>query len=108
VIEFEDGEEEMEREGGVGGELFVEDEVDLLLAYADDLGTVKEAVGNDVVDLAWLGAQDAGEVSGLIASEAGTGGGRGVGDEAATGHAFEFRAESKYVYLAVYRKAKTK
>ena len=34
-------------------------------------------------------------MDGLIAGEAGGGGGPGVSDEAATGHAFEFRAESK-------------
>ena len=52
----------------------------------DDLGAVEEAVGDDVVDLAGLGAEDAGEVEGLIAGEGGGGGGPGVGDEAAAGH----------------------
>src|SRR5271154_5729378 len=86
----------MEREGGVGGELFVEEEFDasvfFVAAGADggDLGAVEEAVGNDVVDLTGGGAEDAGEVGGLIAGERCGGGGPGVGDEAATGHAFEF------------------
>jgi hypothetical protein len=106
VIKLEDGEEEMEREGGVGRDLFVEGEVDLLLAYADDLGAVKEAVRDDIVDLAGFGAEDAGEMDGLIAGESGGGGGPGVSDEAATGHAFESRAKSKYVYLALERKTK--
>jgi hypothetical protein len=108
VIELEDGEEEMEREGGVGRDLLVEDEVDLLLACADDLSPVKEAVGDDVVNLAGFGAEDAGEMDGLIAREAGGGGGPGVSDEAATGHAFEFRAESKYVFLPLREKQKDK
>jgi hypothetical protein len=50
----------MEGKGGVGGELFVEGEVDLLVAYARYLGAVEEAVGDDVVDLAGSGAEDAG------------------------------------------------
>jgi len=90
VIELEDGEEEMEGKGGVGGELFVEEEVDFLLAYARDFGSVKEAVRDDVVDLAGRGSKDAGEMDGLVAGERGGGGGPGVGDETATGHAFEF------------------
>ena len=42
------------------------------------------------VDGAGLGSEDAGEMDGLVAGEGGSGGGPGVGDEAATGHAFEF------------------
>ncbi len=80
----------MKRKGGVGGELFVEGEVDLVFGDAGDFGAMEEAVGDDVVDLAGLGAEDAGEVVGLVAGERGRGGGPGVGDEAATGHAFEF------------------
>jgi hypothetical protein len=90
VIELEDGEEEMEREGGVGGELFVEEEVDLVLCNISDFCSVEEAVGYDVVDLAGSGAEDAGEMGSLVAGEGGCGWGPGVGDEAATGHAFEF------------------
>jgi hypothetical protein len=60
VVELEDGEEEVEGKGGAGFELFVEGEVDLLLAYGGDLGAVEEAVGDDVVDLAGGGAEDAG------------------------------------------------
>ncbi len=80
----------MERKGGVGLEFFVEGEVDLIFRNADDFGAVKEAVGDDVVYLAGFGAEDAGEVDGLVAGEGSGGGGPGVGDEAATGHAFEF------------------
>ena len=61
-----------------------------LLGGADfgDFGSVEEAVGDDVEELAGLGAQDAGEVDGLLAGEGGVGGmaglrGPGVGDEAA-------------------------
>src|SRR6266851_2301350 len=80
----------MKRKGGVGGELFVEGEVDFLLAYADDLGAVEEAVEDDVVDLAGFGTEDASEMDGLIAGEGCGGGGPGVGDEATVGHVFEF------------------
>ncbi len=48
---------------------------------------MEEAIGDEVVDLTGLGAEDAGEMGGLIAGERGGGGGPGVGDEAATGHA---------------------
>ncbi len=54
---------------------------------AGDFGAVEEAVGDDVVDLAGFGAEDAGEVGGLVAGEGGGGGGPGVGDQAAAGHA---------------------
>ena len=40
------------------------------------------------IDLAGLGAEDAGEVGGLVAGEGGGGGGPGVGDPAAAGHGF--------------------
>ncbi len=88
VVELEDGEEEVDGERGVGFELFVEEEVDLSVGDGGDLGAVEEAVGYDVVDLAGLGAQDAGEVGGLVAGEGGVsgvagGGGEGVGYEAA-------------------------
>jgi hypothetical protein len=108
MIEFEDGEKKMEGEGGVGGELFVEDEVDLLLAHADDLCAVKEAVGHDVIDLAGLGSQHAGKVYGLIAGEAGSGGSPGVGDEAATGHALSLERNQSRRTFSLTEKQKTK
>ena len=80
----------MERESGFAGELLVEGQVDFLLAYASDLGTMEETIGDYVVDLAGGGAEDAGKMECLVTGEAGGGGGPGVGDEAATGHAFEF------------------
>ena len=55
---------------------------------AGDFGSVEEAVGDDVVDLAGCGAEDSGEVGGLVASEGGGGGSGGVGYEAATGHEY--------------------
>ena len=61
---------------------------------------MEEAVGYDVVDLAWSGAEDSGEVGGLVAGEGGGGGGPGVGDEAATGHAFEFSWRAKLPVMA--------
>ena len=90
VVELEDGKEQMEREGGVGFQFFMEGEEDLVFANVGNFRAVKEAIGDDVVDLAGGGAEHAGEVSGLITGEGGGGGGPGVGDEAATGHAFEF------------------
>jgi hypothetical protein len=58
------------------------------VGYGCDFSAVEEAVGDDVEDLAGLGAQDTGEVGGLLAGEGGVGGvagGRreGVGYEAA-------------------------
>ena len=68
MIELEDGEEEMEGEGGVGGELFVEGEVDLFFGDSGDFGAMEEAVGDDVVDLAGFGAKDACEMDRLVAA----------------------------------------
>ncbi len=96
VVEFKDGEEEVEGEAGLGFELFVEEEVDLFRAGVgvdgSDFGAMEEAAGDDVVDLAGAGAEDAGEVGGLVAGEGGGGGGPAVGDEAAAGHLRGFRA----------------
>ena len=88
VIELEDGEQQMEGKAGVGFELFVQGEVDAIGGDGGDLGTVQEAADDEVVDLSGLGAEDAGEVGGLIAGESG---GvpvaiKGVGDEAASRH----------------------
>jgi hypothetical protein len=82
----------MEGKGGVGLEFFVEGEVDARFfavgAGVDggDFGAVEEAVGYDVEDLAGLGAEDAGEVDGLVAGESGGGGSGDVGDPAAASH----------------------
>ena len=66
----------------------MEGEVDLVFGDAGDLGAVEKAVGDDVVDLAGSGAEDPGEVGGLVAGEGGGGWGPGVGYETATGHGF--------------------
>lgn len=87
MVELEDSEEEVEREGGVGFELFVEGEEDSLVGDAGDFGTMEEAVGDDVVDLAGFSAENASEVGGLVASEGCGGGGPGVGDPTAASHA---------------------
>jgi hypothetical protein len=87
MVELEDAEEEMDGKGGVGGELLVEDKVDLLLCDADDLGAMEEAVGDDVIDLAGFGAKDASEMDGLVAGERGRVGCPTVGNEAAACHA---------------------
>jgi hypothetical protein len=94
VVELEDGEQEVDGEGRGGLQLFVEGEEDLgvliVAAGAEfgDFGAMEEAVGDDVEDLAGLGAQDAGEMGCLFACEGGVGGMAGlrrpcVGDEAA-------------------------
>ncbi len=71
VVELEDGEQQMEWEGGVGFEFFVKGEEDFVVGDAGDFGAVEEAVGDDVEDLAGFGAEDAGEVGGLVAGEGG-------------------------------------
>ncbi len=87
VVELEDGEEEMERQGGVGLQFFVESEDDFGGGDGDDLGAVEEAVGYYVVDLAGFGAQDASQMGGLVSGEGCGGGGTGVGDPATASHA---------------------
>ena len=96
MIELEDGEEEMEGKSCVGLKLFVELEVNLVFVDFGDFGAMEEAVGDNVVDLAGNGAEDSGEVGGLVAGEGCGGGGPGVGDEAATGHAFEFSWRARF------------
>ena len=89
VIELEDGEQQVEGKARVGFELFVEGEVDLgdgAGADGGDFGAMDEAVGDDVEDLAGFGAEDAGEMVGLVAGEGGGAIGPGIGDEAAAGH----------------------
>jgi len=88
VIEFEDGEQQMDWQGGVGLEFFVEGEGNFGVGHGGDFGAVEEAVGDHVKDLAGLGAEDAREVVGLLARNRGMGGlagfgGPGVGDPAA-------------------------
>lgn len=88
VIELEDGEEEVEGECGFGFVFFVESEGDLVVADCGDFGAVKEAVGDDVEDLAGLGSEDACKVCGLVAGECGGGAlwVPGVGDPTAASH----------------------
>ena len=95
VIKFEDSEQEVEWEGSVGLEFFMEEEVYArgVRARVDvgDLGAVEEAGGDDVEDLAGLGTEDAGKMEGLVADEGGGGGVAGfggveVGNPAASGH----------------------
>jgi hypothetical protein len=86
VIEFEDGQEKVEGKGRIGFELFMESEEDLSFTHTGDLGSVEEASGDYVEDLAGLGAEDASEVGGLVAGECGSCGGPGIGDPAAARH----------------------
>ena len=81
AVELEDGEQEVDGEGCVSFQLFVEGEEDFgLLVIAGggadfgDFGAVEEAVGNDVEELAGLGAEDVSEMDGLLAGEGGVGG----------------------------------
>ena len=69
VIELEDGEQQMDGESGVGLEFFVEREDDFAVGDGSNFGAMEEAVGDDVEDLAGLGAEHAGEMRGLIAGE---------------------------------------
>ncbi len=86
VIELEDGQQQVQRKCGVGFELFVEREQDLVFRDVGDFGAVEETSGDDIEDLAGLGAEDAGEMGGLISGERGSSCGPGVCDPAAAGH----------------------
>ena len=78
----------MEWKSGVGFEFFVEGEEDFGVVDAGDFCAVEKASGDDVEDLAGLGAEDAGEVCGLVAGEGGSGRRPVVGDPATAGHVF--------------------
>jgi len=71
VVELEDGEEEMEGEGCVGFEFFVQRENYLVFADCLDFGAVKEASGDDVIDLSGSGTKNAREMDGLVSSKYG-------------------------------------
>ena len=75
AIEFEDGEQQVDGQGGVGLQLFMEREEDFSFRDSCDLTAVEKAIGYDIVGLTGLGAQDTGEMLGLLAGE---GGMRGV------------------------------
>ena len=88
VVELEDGEQQVDGKSGVCFKFFVKGEGYFGVGDGCDFGAVEEAVGDDVVDLAGLGAEDAREMGGLLAGERGVGWvaglwGPGVGDEAA-------------------------
>jgi hypothetical protein len=57
VVELEDGQIEVERQRAVGFKLLMQDEVDSLLRDARDFGPMQEAGGDDIEDLARLGAE---------------------------------------------------
>jgi hypothetical protein len=86
VIELEDGQQQVERKGGVGFELFVKGEENFFVGDAGDFGAVEEASSDYIEDLAGLGAEDAGEMGSLVSGEGGSGLGPGVGDPASSGH----------------------
>jgi hypothetical protein len=73
VVELEDSEEQMQRESGIRLQFFVEGKDDLVFGDTGNLSAVKKASGNDVEDLAGLSAENAGEVSSLIAGQGGGG-----------------------------------
>ena len=91
VVELENGEVEVERQGVVGFELLVQNEINAILRGGGDLGPVEKASGDHVEDLAGLRSQHPGKVQGLLAEQGGVGrvpvfGSVGVGYPAATGH----------------------
>jgi len=69
AIEFEDGEQEMEGESGVSPHLFMQQKNNFRIGHGDDFGAVEVSAGDDVKDLAGLGAEDAREVLRLRAGE---------------------------------------
>jgi hypothetical protein len=88
VIEFEDGDEEMEREGGIRFKFFMKSEGDFLDRDGCYLGPVEETACDDIVDLACFGAEDVSKVVGLVAGKGCGGWGPGIGDKAAASHFF--------------------
>ena len=78
VVELEDSEQEVDGEGCAGFEFLVEDEADFVFRDRSDFGTVEEAIGYDVEELAGLRAQDACEMFGLLAGEGGVRGMAGL------------------------------
>ncbi len=81
VVEFEDGEQQMNGQGRIGLQLFEQDELNLAIGNSGDLGAMQESIGDYVVCLAGLGAEDAGEMSSLLAGKRGMGGVPVVGRE---------------------------
>jgi hypothetical protein len=59
VVELEDGKQQMDGQGCVGFEFFVEGEEDFYIRDRCDLGAMEEAVGYDIEELAGLRAEDA-------------------------------------------------
>ena len=86
AIEFEDGEQEMEGQSGVGQHLFMQQKNNFRIGDGDDFGAVEVSAGDDVKDLAGLGAEDAREVLRLRAGERSVGCVVRVGYPAASCH----------------------
>jgi hypothetical protein len=86
VIELEYGEEQVQGKSGVRLQLFVKGEEDVVLRDTGDFSAMEEAPCDDVEDLAWFRAEDAGEVDGLVSGEGGSDWSPGIGDETAAGH----------------------
>lgn len=84
VIELEDGKQQVDGERGLRFEFFVQGEPDFGVLIAacganfGDFGAMEEAVGDQIEDLAGLGAEDTGQVVGLLANEGGVGGVAGL------------------------------
>ena len=103
AIEFEDGEQQVDGQGGVGLQLFMEREEDFSFRDSSDLAAVEKAIGYDIVGLTGLGAQDTGEMIGLLAGESGVRGMAGlrrpcVGDPAASHRAGNREQERAITY----------
>ena len=71
-----------------------------------DFGAVEEAVGDDVVDLAGLGAEDAGEMGGLLAGEGGVGGVAGGGDQVSAMKRRRHRGQVEVLRCRVARRSR--
>lgn len=87
AVEFEDGEQQMDGKSGFGFEFFVQREDDFVVGDGENFRAMEESVGHDVENLSGLGAQDAGEMRGLIAAERCCVLVRCVGNPTATSHA---------------------
>ncbi len=86
AIELEDGEQKMEGEGGVSQHLFMQQKNNFGIGHGDDFGPVKVSAGDDVEDLAGLGAEDTREVLRLHSGKRSMCCSVRVGDPAASCH----------------------
>src|SRR5665213_1396749 len=96
VIELENGKQEMDGQSGFGFEFFVEREYNFTVRDCGNFGAMEKPVCHYVEDLSRLGAQNAGEVRGLVAGERCGISIRCVGDPAAASHAVKNSARERW------------